>query len=91
MNLVSAIYELTRRPGCVALCPPNRMLGFNDRMALMQLGGKHPDYARLWVDDFLREDWEVVTPQQLEELAQQTGAEIRQSDLDQPWAGQRDK
>jgi hypothetical protein len=71
MNLVTAIFELMRRPGTIALAPPLRMIGFNDTGHLMQLGGKKPDYARLNVKDFMREDFEVVTPEQLAELAKQ--------------------
>jgi hypothetical protein len=91
VNLLNAIFDLMRRPGCVALAPPNRMMAFNDRMALQQLGGRKPDYARLYADDFMREDWEVVTPQQLEALAQETGGEPGQSDAELPFTGHRSK
>lgn len=71
MNLASAIIEMLRAPGKIALAPPDRMLCFNDGGYLMQLGTMKPNYARLHHKDFLREDFECVTPEQLAELARQ--------------------
>jgi hypothetical protein len=72
MNLAGAIIEMLRRPGIVALAPPQRMLSLSDAGYLLKLGTAKRQYARLCARDFLREDWACVTPDELEALAEQS-------------------
>ena len=77
MNFIEAIGQLAAQPQLMILAPPARILAFNPRRILVSFAKGRETYAHLRLDDFLRLDWTVVTPEELATMGAQNEAEAR--------------
>jgi len=71
MSFHEAVIELLQHPGSLAILGAERVLAFNTTGYLQMLQGSRPTYARLRTQDFIAMDWQVMSPEQLEERARQ--------------------
>ena len=77
MNFIEAIGQLAAQPQLMILAPPARILAFNPRRILVSFARGKETYAHLRMDDFLRMDWTVVTPEELAAMGEQREAAAR--------------
>jgi hypothetical protein len=66
MNLMEALSQVAGQPTLMAYAPPDRILGFSRTHFLVDFRTGREKFAHLRIDDFLRIDWELMTPEQLQ-------------------------
>jgi len=71
MNLLQVLAQVAGRPQLMAFGPPDRILGFSKQKMLVDFGTGKQRYAHLNLADFMREDWELMTPEQLQANAEE--------------------
>lgn len=65
MTLQEAIIQMVQKPYLVAMRPPSRIFGFNPSGSLVNFALGPRAYARLNMQDFLVDIWELLTPEEL--------------------------
>jgi len=69
MMLHAAIVLMVANPSLMAMRPPDRIVGFNPGGMLCNFALGPRAYARLNMQDFLVDVWEVHTPEEIDAAA----------------------